>query len=217
MRTISTARCVLLVNMKGGTNMKMINIWMALAGIVMLTSCAITDIDKSADFDKYKTFGFGRPVVEVDDPAFKSELIDDRITSTLRDEFQKRGLVYSPKNPDLVVTYHTYTEKKVVHDYAYMPSYRYMGYGRFYRFWGYPYYPYWGYPDRAYNYTEGTLIVDVNDVGSGDHIWRGLVRGKVTESALQKQVDKAVKAIAKKYPVKPKDDSMKLPANDDVI
>ena len=198
--------------------MKTLNICMALVGIVMLTSCAITDIDTSADFARYRTFSFGKPVVEVDDPAFKSELIDDRITSTLRDEFQKRGLTYSEKNPDVVVTYHTYTEEKVAHDYSYMPSYRYFGYGRFYRFWGYPYHPYWGYPDqRANNYTEGTLIVDINDGNSGDHIWRGLVRGRVTESDLQKQVDKAVKAIAKKYPVKPKEERMRLPDNGDVI
>jgi hypothetical protein len=200
--------------------MKTINICMALAGILMLTSCAVTDIDKSADFAKYKTFGFGRPVIEVDDPAFKSELIDERITSTIRDEFQKRGLVYSGKNPDLIVTYQTYTSEKVARDYGYPSPYGYYGYGRFYRFWGYPY-AFWGYPsfypDRAYNYTEGTLIVDVNDRKSGDHIWRGLVRGKVTESALQKQVDKAVKAIAKKYPVKPADDRLKIPADQEVI
>jgi hypothetical protein len=199
--------------------MKKINICIALVGIIILGSCAVTDIDRSADFNQYKTFGFGKPVVEVEDPAFRSGLIEDRIKSTLRQEFQKRGLTYAQKNPDLIVTYQTYTKEKSYTDaYGYMSPYRFWYGPGFYR-WGPAFYPYRGYPyggQRAYNYTEGTLIVDINDRESGDHIWRGMVRGRVTESALQKQVDKAVKAIAKKYPVK-QDDRIKLPTDNEVI
>lgn len=197
--------------------MKTINICIALVGIILLGSCAVTDIDKSADFNQYSSFSFAKPVVDVNDPAFRSELIDDRIKSALKDEFQKRGLVYAQRNGDMVVTYQTYTKEKTYNDYGggYMP-YGYWYSPRF--FWG-PYWgPYWGYPYRnqqSYQYTEGTLIVDINDRKTGDHIWRGMVRGRITESAIQKQVEKAVKAIAKKYPVK-ENDRLKLPDKDDV-
>lgn len=65
-----------------------------------------------------------------------------------------------------------------------------------------------------YYYTEGTLIIDVIDAKTNEHVWRGLVKGNVTDvKALQKSIDKGVKAIIKKYPgmVDPSEDRMYLP------
>lgn len=204
--------------------MKTINICMALAVMIFLGSCAVTDIEPTKDFSAYKTFGFGEPEVAVKDPAYKSGLIDARIKNAVREELGKRGIQYAEENPDLIVTYRTFTRDKVSSsNYSYMPYmmmspfgyyswrpiYGYPGYG-----WGYPY----GYPGgRNYNYTEGTLILDINDNATGEQVWRGMVRGSLNNpSSLQKQLDKAVKAILKKYPVAPNEEKLRIPAADDV-
>ena len=206
--------------------MKTIKIWMALAGMILLGSCAVTDIESAKDFSQYKTFAFGEPVVEVKDPAYKGGLIDARIRSAVREEFRKRGLEYSQQDPDMIVTYSTYTKERISSNGSpYMMSPYMMPYGFYpYRFgywgyfpgmygWGYPY----GYGGRTYDYTQGTLIIDISDSKTGEQIWRGLVRGNVTNvGALQKQLDKAVKAIIKKYPVAPTQEQLRVPANDEV-
>jgi hypothetical protein len=203
--------------------MKAINICMALAGMILLGSCAVTDIESARDFSVYKTFGFAEPVVEVKNPAYNSGLIDKRIKDAVRDEFRKRGVGYAATEPDLIVTYKTYTEEKVVrNNYGYGYPYGMMPFGMYpwgYGFWGFPGFGY-GYPyggPMGRDYTEGTLIIDINDRVSGEHIWRGMVSGNVTNtSGLSKQIDKAVRAILKKYPVLPQGEKLKLPDGDDV-
>jgi hypothetical protein len=201
--------------------MKTINICMALAVMILLGSCAVTDFESTTDFSTYKTFGFGEPDVEVKDPAYNSGLIDARIKNAVREEFRKRGVRYEDTNPDLIVTYRTYTEDRSRTDsygHPFMMS-PYRFYGWRFGYWGYPGWYGWGYPygGRTYDYTEGKLIIDINDRLTGEHIWRGMVSGNVTNpSNLQKQLDKAVKAILKKYPVAPKDELIRLPQGDDV-
>src|SRR5690606_29783163 len=120
-------------------------------------------------------------------------LIHKNIRSTVESEFAKRGIGKDNKNPDFIVSYHTYTEEKT------RPSGR-PNYGpAFYPFgfrpfiwgwgWGVPYF--YGYPEQPYTYTEGTLIIDVTDARTDELVWRGTVAGKVDQlSTLQKQVRK---------------------------
>jgi hypothetical protein len=57
---------------------------------------------------------------------------------------------------------------------------------------------------QHYTYTEGTLIIDILDTKTNEVVWRGTVAGKVDDVAnLQKQIDKGIRAILKKYPVTP--------------
>jgi hypothetical protein len=208
--------------------MKTINICIALAVMIFLGGCAVTDIESTKDFSAYRTFGFGEPDVEVKDPAYNSGLIDARIKNAVREEFGKRGISYEADSPDLIVTYRTYTEEKTsTNNYPYPYSYPYMMspysmYAWRFGYWGYPGmfgwgYPYGGYGGRSYNYTQGRLIIDINDRLTGEHVWRGMVSGNVSNpSTLQKQLDKAVKAILKKYPVTPQQELMKVPGHDEV-
>jgi hypothetical protein len=65
---------------------------------------------------------------------------------------------------------------------------------------------------RTYTVTEGTLVVDVTDAKTDQLVWRGSVTGNINDtSSLQKQIDKAVKAILKKYPAS-KDEPLPLPS-----
>lgn len=181
-----------------------LNICLAVAVMLSLGSCAVTDIDKSTDFKQYKTFGFGTAEVNVNNPAYKGSLISSKIRRNVQSEFEKRGLVYDKTNPDVLVSYETFTADKE----RMYSGYPYMMYpGMFYRFpmmWGYPYGPYGGF-GNGYRYTEGTLIIDIVDAKTKEQVWRGLVKGDVSNlNGLSKSIDKGVRAIMKKYPSDPK-------------
>jgi hypothetical protein len=194
-----------------------LSICLAIAGVLLLGSCAVTDVSSDVDFNQYKTFAFDKARVNVNNPAYKSGLISSKIRKNVKDQFEQHGLQYSKKNPDLLVSYETYTQQK---EQVSASGYGYPFYGgRFYRpfgpyMWGYPYMPYAPMGGQAYEYTEGTLIIDVTDAKSKEHVWRGLVKGNVTDvKALQKSLDKGVKAIMKKYPgsVDPGEKKLEVP------
>lgn len=176
--------------------MKLMSILLGMS-LLFASGCAITEVDETADFTQYETFGWGKSKLDSDNPAFKSGLIRSNIRKTFEAEFEKKGITYSRRNPDILVSYHTYTEAKQE-----IPAFDNYS----------PSYPKWNlYPYRgdamvgeyepSYRYTEGTLIIDITDRKSGAHIWRGLVRGSVDDLvSLERHVARGVKAIVKKYP-----------------
>ena len=177
-----------------------------LIGLIMmgLSGCAITDFDHKADFSKYRTFAWGKSEADVSNPLYESDLITKRIQAAVENEFAKRGVVESSTDPDFIVKYHTYTEEKKRTESVYPYRYGFYPYGFFpFAFgWGYPYYL--GRPSEVTQYTEGTLILDMIDRRTGELVWRGSVSGNVEDTArLKKQVERAVHAIMKKYPVSP--------------
>jgi hypothetical protein len=178
----------------------------ALAGVLLLfaAGCAVTDVDRNADFMRYHTFVWGKSESNVKNPVYESDLISKQIRTTVEGEFAKRGITHDRNNPDFVVSYKTFTEQKQE-----LRGGGYYGYPmglypwRFYRypmFFGYPYFG----PQQQSTYTEGTLIIDITDKKTNELVWRGYVKGKVDDiSGLQKQIRKGIKAIMKKYPVTP--------------
>lgn len=169
-----------------------------------LSGCAVTDFDRSADFTQYKTYDWGKSEIDVSNPVYESDLINKRVRHTVEDEFAKRGIMKNERNPDFIVLYHTYTEEKQRTYGSYPYANRFLPFG-FYPFafaWGYPYMLMS--PPRTSEYTEGTLMLDIIDRQSDELLWRGSVSGSVDDvSKLRKQIDKAIKAIMKKYPVSP--------------
>jgi len=188
--------------------MKRLNICLAIATMLLLGSCAVTDRSHDVDFNQYRTFGFSTAQINVDHPAYKSGLISSKIRKNIKQEFENHGLVYAKRNPDLLVSYETFTKEKeqMSAGYGAFPMmYPGMYYRSFPYMMGYPYMPYgmYGSGGRMSYYTEGTLIIDVTDAKSKEQVWRGLVKGNVSDlNALQKSLDKGVKAIMKKYPGK---------------
>jgi hypothetical protein len=201
------------------TTVRILNICLVVAMGLLLGSCAVTDVSHDVDFNQYRTFGFSTAEVHVSNPAYKSNLITSNIRKNIRSEFEKHGLKYAKKNPDLLVSYETFTQEKEQMSANY-GAYPFMFPGMYYRgfpyMWGYPYMPYgmYGPGGRVYYYTEGTLIIDVTDANTKEQVWRGLVKGNVSDlNALQKSIDKGVKAIMKKYPgkVNPTTDTIEAP------
>jgi len=182
---------------------------LAALALLFAMGCAVADIDKSADFSRYKTFAWGKTEIDVENPVYKGELIHKRIKTAVETEFARRGIVADKRQPDFIVSYHSFTEKKeqTTHfnsRYSFFP-YSYFGWGWT---WGYPMYG-WNTLPHTETFTEGTIVIDITDAKTKSMVWRGAVSGKLTGArGLQKQIEKGVRAIMKKYPLDPKEDLM---------
>ena len=187
--------------------MKALGINWAVVGILMLGGCAVIDMNHSANLAQYKSFGWGKSDKSLLGPIYKSELIEANVKSTIKAEFEKKGLAFISKKPDVLVSYQVITERKERSyggSYYYYPyySYWYFPYGRYMM--GWPMVPYGGMTPGYYTYTEGTLILNVIDRKTNRLVWRGLVHGSVDNiKSLNKTVTKGIKAVIKKYPAVP--------------
>ena len=102
-----------------------------LSAVLVLTGCAVTDLDRTVHFTAYRTFDWGEADIVVKNPVYESSLINKNIRHTVEEEFAKPGLVQDRDSPDFIVSYHSYTEEKQRYSRA-------------------PYYPYAYYPFRFY-------------------------------------------------------------------
>jgi hypothetical protein len=189
----------------------LLNIAALLTVFVMLVSCATTDLDRKVNFNHYRTFAWGPSEIKTENPVYNSDLINKNIKATIENEFARRGIVVDNTNPDFIVSFHTYTEK--AQSYQRSPYYGgpFMPFGFYGMGWGWGM-PYWGMPyggygygsSLPYTYTKGTLIIDVTDRKTNETVWRGTVAGNVDNvKKLERQIQKGVVAIMKKYPGAP--------------
>jgi len=148
------------------------------------------DYDRDADFSKYKTYRWSVAQTDKKDPVTNSTLLAKRIKSAVDRKLASQGYVRREENPDMLLAYHIKTKEKYnVHDYGFgwRPGYWWGGYG--------------GRNVDVYNYTEGTLIIDVVDRQEKQIVWRGWavgVTGRPSES--QQRIDRAVEGILKTFP-----------------
>ncbi|MDJ1506441.1 DUF4136 domain-containing protein [Xanthocytophaga agilis] len=187
-----------------------------ICSIVCMSSCnsfqVLTDSDPGIDLYKYHTFAFADilsqdilstdtdyPAKSRENPLYHSSLIDRNIHAHIATELIARGMEEVDSAADMIVSYHTYTERKRSSVNEYYP----MMYGGWYwRFYPWGMYPYPYMVRRSYNYTEGTLIIDLIDGHTKLLVWRGSIGGAIDNPAqLQRQVEQAVHLIFSKYPI----------------
>lgn len=159
------------------------------AGLVLVVlGCATfevkTDFDRTVDFDRYKTFRWLEPTTKT------TSLNDRRIRKEVEKAMAERGYTFSEsEEADLVLTHHAGLQDKVdiSTDYSY---------------WNRPWYGGGGTVD-TYQYTEGTLIIDMIDSRRDQLVWRGWATGDVEEGQDPERLIKEVVAmIMKKFPPK---------------
>jgi hypothetical protein len=153
------------------------------------------DYDQQLDFSQFKTFQWVDTAKSTGTQGNNS-LIAGRVKSAVVNDLTAKGLVESDSDPDLLVIYHVGTQDKVdITDYGYG-----YGYGR----WGGAYGA--GGGISTYNYTEGTLIIDIIDASTKQLAWRGTAKGVLEENPSPEQITKnintAVAAILSQYPPK---------------
>ena len=178
-----------------------------LAAIILVaSSCSgvkvTTDVDKTADFTKYKTVSYlgwqediGKVINEFD---------QERIRSALKTEMDKRNIKVVDQDGDMVLSIYLVSDKKTSVT-AYNNYYGGVGrgYGRRGRGgWG------MGHSTTTYSesdYVQGTMVVDVFDLQSKDLVWQGVGVGTIQEKPekREKSLPKAVATVLKDFPIAP--------------
>lgn len=178
------------------------------AGII-LTACSgikvTSDMDKSTDFTKYKTYEYYGWADKSD--QILNQLDKERIEKAFGYELSKRGMTYVKSGGDLIVTLYIVTEQKqqtTATTTGMGGSYGYGGY--------YGYGPGYGWGGgmstttyNTYDYKVGTLVIDIYDEGGKKLIFESSASGEINEKT--KGRDDRIKSVAAKmmydYPVKP--------------
>jgi len=152
------------------------------------------DYDQNVDWAKFKTFGWIQNPHKTTDPTSALQdtpLLEQRIRNSVDYEMRQRGITPSD-SPDLQVAYFVGAKDKIqVTDWGY----RYSDY-------------YWGYGGRqidVYQFTEGSLVIDLVDAQTHQLVWRGTGTKVIDDSPMspeemQQRVDKVVHKIMESFP-----------------
>jgi hypothetical protein len=176
------------VDVRNRRHMLGIPVLIAAAVLVACTTLKVNyDYDREADFTRYETYSWIESDVSAADD---NPLIHQRLIRAVDAQLAAKGLRLVDSDPDLHVTYHGESENVVVLDSVgyYDGWYRYGGIGVS--------------TTRARTYEQGTLVVDLVDVGSNRLVWRGIATDTVASSpdAQSRQIETATQQMFRRYP-----------------
>lgn len=192
-------------------NLKRSWIWLA---VLLFTACASarvqSDYDETVNFRKYKTYRLATP--EELNPDQRAEFnlerfTDQRLREAIHENMREEGYRKDTINPDVKVFFGLTIEKRIAYQttgYSGGYGYPYFGYGYGYGFGGLGFTTAQTVP---YTYNEGTVLLSLVDENRKEVVWHASyskTANKVTKLTRQKDMDKAIHKIFKKYPVKKK-------------
>lgn len=156
----------------------------------------VVDVDKTFDFKTFKTFGWAEG--QIAPKATTSGLLINAIESELR----SRGLARDDTAPDIRIAVMAAADLDLQ---GVGPSWN----NERYRSWGG-----YGNPAALMTVTKGTLLIDLVDEKSKISVWRGVAKGVFVSPPtgnlekdareMKSLVDKTVRNMFKKYPIKPR-------------
>ena len=157
-----------------------------LLGAIAQAQTVTYDVDRSANFSKFRTYAWTRGT-ELSDP-----INHERVVRSIDSELAAKGLIRvdASANPDVLVAYHASFEKNLQ-----LNAFG-SGWGRF------------GGLRSATVTTEtilmGTLVVDIMDANRRTIVWRGVANGEIDTRAKpdkrEKTISKAAQRLFKNYP-----------------
>ncbi len=184
--------------------MKQLTTMASIVGVfLMLSGCASIsvnyDYDTAADFSQFKSYSWKS--MDGDDASSggsvaNSGLLKSRVQRSVDRQMSARGIRKSENGSDLHMMYHFGAKDKIqVSDwgYRYSPYYLHGGYG------------YGGRQIDVFQYTEGTLVIDIIDAKTNSLVWRGtgtgvIDTGQKTPEEIQVKIDDAVAEIMASFP-----------------
>jgi hypothetical protein len=185
----------------------LMRIWRTILCLAMVLFCAQacttidvkTDFDPSSDFTRFHTFAFAGLTDITKTGLLDNSLTRKRIETAVSRELTKKGLreVKMDERPDLLVHYWLGTKDKQRVQGTSGPSAGYYGRGGGYYGGGYG----WGasYSNvTTYEYTEGTLIVDLVEPEKKELQWRAIMVA-ILEDTAQENIELGNKAIIKAF------------------
>ena len=164
-----------------------------------LTGCSTIsvnyDYDHDVAFNEFTTYAWlTSPEATGANPAtsqLSGGLLDKRIHEAVAFEMTDRNITLSD-DPQLLLKYHLGTEEKVqVTDWGYSYSNYYWGYG--------------GRQVDVYQYTQGTLVLDIIDAKAKTLVWRGTATGTVdgvqrSPDEMQSRINDVINKIMSNFP-----------------
>lgn len=156
--------------------------WLAAAALLLFVAGCATgpritaEADPRADFSRFSTFAFYSPLA-VESEGYETPT-SRAMRAAVRRELEARGYRYlegEAAKPDLWVNINAYIERRTG-----VTSTPYVDYGYYYSYRARRYYavPFWGERVDTYRYTEGTVNVDLVDVGRNALVWEGIAVGR---------------------------------------
>lgn len=169
--------------------------------IAFLAACGTSgtvvrsDFDRKTDFTQYRSFGFFEKLAT--DKRYETLTTEYIKTAVIR-EMKARGYNFVDQDPDLLVNFNIKLKEK--QRTQSMPiAAGYYGYR-----WGY--YGAWGgynYATYTYEYTQGTMNIDLVDRARKQMVWEGVAIGHISEedfSDMETAIGTQVHEIFQKYP-----------------
>ena len=168
--------------------------------IAFISACASpgpkvsSNLDPDTNFGSLKTFGF-MPELGTDRPGGIRTPLSNMLMNAISKELEDRGM-RQVDSPEVLVNFFVNVEQKLdVYQVPTTRSYYGYRYGR-YRTWG-------GYETRVFEYSQGTLSIDLIDPQRKMLVWEGVAQGRlrsdITE-VTQERVDEVVGAVIAEFP-----------------
>lgn len=164
-----------------------------LLGSIMSCSDQIrvrSDYDAEVDLTKFKTFNWlpAKEIESKNNPLLLNELTFKRLRKAIDQQLALKQVQFSDSNPALLVHYHIIVDNRT----AIRPA-----------VYGYNYGAYWMRNQvDAYQYREGTLIIDLMDASNRNLLWRGWGTSVMDDTIdlTEEQINGAVAKILKSFP-----------------
>lgn len=155
-----------------------------------------SDFDHNVDFSQFKTYNF-EPGTFINEGKTQEAdaLLEQKVESAVSAQLNAKGLKQTSSNPDLIISYTAGAQRKTEIESA--PGF--AGPGIYGGGWYVDSYDtFW-----TNTYTEGTLIIDVNDAKSDELVYRVYGAGEMKKpEKRQKQIDKVAEKGFKDFPAK---------------
>lgn len=167
---------------------------LALAGIALLAGCSSGydikyDYDMDSNFSAFHTYKWmERTVTNANGSAAVAQqnnsLLEKRIHSAVDTQMAAKGFTLTEDNPDVFAIYYVGLKDKIdVTDWGYTYAGSYWGGGL-------------GRNVDVYQYTEGTLIVDLVNASTKQLTWRGSATGVVEPGSPPEKVEARLNDVA---------------------
>jgi hypothetical protein len=173
---------------------------LVLAGCASSGPNVRSDFAPGVDFSQFKTWGFITPSTAQQRGV--SQLTVQHVQASVRTQMERRGLVYTSENPDLLVNFDVATRTKTQSAPRANVG---VSYGR----------GSWGGSSMGIGVQtgtsgqrqvrEGTLMIDVVDRAQNQAVWSGSVQGQISNNQpTATVVDNAVSQVFTRFPIAPR-------------
>ena len=176
--------------------------------LLLAAACAPIEVskkeNKTFDFSTLKTYSWiPNEQEEFVGIAVDKKVLDEAIVTDINKALQSKGYILNTDNPDFHISYIVTVQgvRRVAQINSYYGN---MGYGAYYGQ-GSSTYGYNAYErQRTAAYTEGMLVLDIINVATKEHLWRGVAQTPIgiykSKDKKRNRVTTIVNKILKQFP-----------------